>query len=602
MAVAAETLAANAGAGISILDYDRAALPASSPLLENCRVAMSRRLTRAETFPPLNIDPLSPLPLADAAPGGPAVKMVYFILASRKYAHETINRNVNALQRPGALAAVGSNESNLFLLHIDAKMSAEDTEHLRARVEQRPDVYHIRKPRAVMWAGWSMVLALLDAMASLVHRRLGFEYVINLSDADLTLRTDGEIRAFFTQFPGRSIMSIVARNRDPRRYKLHENFRRNCWFECAHGSAWAVASPTGEALDGMKVIQKRKCCWSRSAPIFYTPHTLSCANQQLPGVFHGSQWVSLHRSLVYHTVLHPTAKSVTTGMEMTLLPDEAWIQTIAVNSPLRRTLIASHLRFIEWPQLHGDANKYWASLGPQFHGGPMVLNATLMEHKAFLTSAMFARKVDPSIYSDVLATWDAWFAPKLRSQKEAPRQPSIASAPIHTDPSLTSNVPQATTHEYDPLIDGAGWTAFSMDGRYTWPKEGRPPVRPPVANASESPTTANTAAAGPDAKAAEARAAGTAAHGHDHDAQRGAATSHDDAAAHAHDHDEHGHRHEEAPGIVQGIVFMWMAGVLIVGTLATAVLVGRPLFRLALVRVLAAVRGGERKAASTKAI
>ena len=36
-----------------------------------------------------------------------------------------------------------------------------------------------------------------------------------------------------------------------------------------------------------------------------------------------------------------------------------------MNSPFRKTLIANHLRFIEWPQLHGDANKYWASLGPQ---------------------------------------------------------------------------------------------------------------------------------------------------------------------------------------------------------------------------------------------
>ena len=74
-------------------------------------------------------------------------------------------------------------------------------------------------------------------------------------------------------------------------------------------------------------------------------------------------------------------------MEHTLLPDEAVLQTIAVNSPYRRTLIASHLRFIEWPQLHGDANKYWASLGPRFHGGPMVLNESLTTHKVRLPKA-----------------------------------------------------------------------------------------------------------------------------------------------------------------------------------------------------------------------
>ena len=44
-------------------------------------------------------------------------------------------------------------------------------------------------------------------------------------------------------------------------------------------------------------------------------------------------------------------------MELTLLPDEAFLQTISVNSPHRSSIIANHVRFIEWPQLHGDANK-----------------------------------------------------------------------------------------------------------------------------------------------------------------------------------------------------------------------------------------------------
>jgi hypothetical protein len=119
-------------------------------------------------------------------------------------------------------------------------------------------------------------------------------------------------------------------------------------FECEHGSAWVVAHPHGEALDGMKVIGKRKCCWSRSAPIVYTKQKLECANGNLPEVFHGSQWVSLHRSLVHHIVQHPTSQRILSSFEQTLLPDEAVLQTIAVNSPFRPTLIASHMRFIEW--------------------------------------------------------------------------------------------------------------------------------------------------------------------------------------------------------------------------------------------------------------
>lgn len=119
-------------------------------------------------------------------------------------------------------------------------------------------------------------------------------------------------------------------------------------FECDHGAGWVVASPHGERLNAMRVLGKSKCCWSRSAPILYTDAPLRCANEQTPQVFHGSQWVSLHRSLVRHIVKHPTAHRVLTAMEHTLLPDEAMLQTIAVNSALRSTLITNHVRFIEW--------------------------------------------------------------------------------------------------------------------------------------------------------------------------------------------------------------------------------------------------------------
>ena len=42
------------------------------------------------------------------------------------------------------------------------------------------------------------------------------------------------------------------------------------------------------------------------------------------------------------------ARHITSAMENTLLPDEALLQTVAVNSPLRSTIIPAHLRFIEW--------------------------------------------------------------------------------------------------------------------------------------------------------------------------------------------------------------------------------------------------------------
>ena len=194
----------NLTAQLGLVDHNNAALDANSSITQACAAGVASRLERKSTLPELWIDPLSPLPLADAARGGPSVRFVYFIMASRSYAHETINRNVMALQRPGALSDAGTNESNLFVLHADAKLSGDGLATLRAGVRPRPDVYFVRRPRHVMWAGWSMVLAHLDVMASVLTRKLHFEYIINLSDADLSLRTDAEIRAFFARCAARN--------------------------------------------------------------------------------------------------------------------------------------------------------------------------------------------------------------------------------------------------------------------------------------------------------------------------------------------------------------------------------------------------------------
>ena len=102
----------------SLLDHT--AQPAADDLQRSCASALTQRVQRSSVLPELRVDPLTPLPLADAAGG--VVRFVYFILASRPFGHETINRNVQVLQRPGALEDKGSNDTNLFLVHVDAKL------------------------------------------------------------------------------------------------------------------------------------------------------------------------------------------------------------------------------------------------------------------------------------------------------------------------------------------------------------------------------------------------------------------------------------------------------------------------------------------------
>ena len=54
-----------------------------------------------------------------------------------------------------------------------------------------------------------MVSALLDAISSFV-KRVDFDFFINLSDAELSLRTNDELSGFLHRFKGRTFMRVNA--------------------------------------------------------------------------------------------------------------------------------------------------------------------------------------------------------------------------------------------------------------------------------------------------------------------------------------------------------------------------------------------------------
>ena len=238
-------------------------------------------------------------------------------------------------------------------------------------------------------------------------------------------------------------MSIVQRKRDPRRYSMHEKFRKFCGTECARGAAFVVATEAGERADAMKVLGKRKPAWSRTAPIVYGAVPLKCANANLPDVFHGSQWASLHRPLVEHMVRHPLAQKVLTALEHTLLPDEAMLQTIAVNSRFRNTIIGNHLRFIEATvprrrqQVLGERR---AAVPRRADGAERDARA----HEGVQDECHVRTKVDPTVYeNDVLPVWDRWMAAKMVTGGSGEGQPGIADNLLKDDPTLSKRAAAA---------------------------------------------------------------------------------------------------------------------------------------------------------------
>ena len=231
----------------------------------------------------------------------------------------------------------------------------------------------------------------------------------------------------------------------------------------------------------------------------------------------------------------------------------------------------------------------------------MVLNESLSVHKAFLTSAMFARKFDPTIYPDVLPLWDAWISAKVASQTVAPRQPQIGSSLTHNDPSLRANIPGATSHEFDPALNedgslpvellnisgdrGGGGDSSAGGIINTGGAGGAVTTTTSSSSSSSDNSAANNAArmtvvgglsaSSPHAAHAArtgvgeaAAAAGGVAHWRsDAVAAAAAANSRPHAMHSHHNHDDaggdgHDHAHEEMHGLVPGLILLWVVALL----------------------------------------
>lgn len=410
--------------------------------LLSARRAVADQASHDTPEPSLSVypDPLEGVSV-DARPHGSTdVRLVYFIMASRVSAPQTIARLLRALRHP----------THLFLIHIDLKMSDAVVNQLRRLAAGYPNVRVLKTRRLVQWGGFSMVSALLDALASFVPR-LDFDFLINLSDADLALRTNDEMVAFLRHFRGRIFMRVdpqagaatgggatdspgtVAR----RHAYLGAALRTNAVIEC--GGFGFVSVNTSHDDDAARAAAAlgRPCCVGQSGPLVHA--NLSFVPPQPPanahGEYRGSQWAILPSDFCRHLLEDRSAIEWARFFERRLLPDEFYLPTVLMHSPFRHRHVNHHLRYEAWAA--GGAKQraaYWETLPQDEWGGAMALNVQRLRG-ALRSPMLFAKKVAPSVDATVYPMYDAWVKRKLAGEAD-PDQPPIAAPMLRIDPEL----------------------------------------------------------------------------------------------------------------------------------------------------------------------
>jgi hypothetical protein len=395
---------------LSLADADgRSLSPARN---ERCQAAISDALERQARSTRLQIyaDPLTSVRLAPLN-GTDDVRIVYFIgVGIREAAHLIVSRLIYALHAP----------SHLFLIHVDVKAGAKVVDACTMLGRQYPNVHVLGTRRLVQWGMFSMVAPALDAIKTVLTAGLRFDFFINLSDADLALRTDAEMRSFLQRMRGRSLIHIHENDREARQNLMDDNVVIECG---GYGFVAVNRTPATIPLtDG--------CCIGRSGPaafgrLPFRSHRLF----ESKSAHTGSQWVVLAREFCQDLFAAHTADWIS-AFERRLVPDESFFQTIAMHSPRHKhSLISHNLRWIEWET---------SDLGMQQQvGGPRVVTLSDLP-RALASPYMFARKVEATTGADVLRRWDTWMARKLGGvvgHSLTPPQAPIGHSPL--DPQLS---------------------------------------------------------------------------------------------------------------------------------------------------------------------
>ncbi len=225
--------------------------------------------------------------------------IAYFLLVHRYPAQ--FKRLFQAIYTPG----------NQYVIHVDKSSGADLAQDIAAFLAPYSDV-EILEPRDALWGGYSLVEAELRGMARLLEMDSAWTHYINLSGQDFPLKGQDYIRQFFAANPGKQFIRAL----DQRRERPDTMNRVSHLFVEEDGkmTATGVARP-------------------------YLPDATP---------FIGTQWKAVTRSFCEFVCHDPRADRFKTFYRNSFIADEAFFQTVIMNSGDQGIVMNDDLRMIDW--------------------------------------------------------------------------------------------------------------------------------------------------------------------------------------------------------------------------------------------------------------
>lgn len=266
--------------------------------------------------------------------------IAYFLLVHRY--PEQFKRLFRAIYLPG----------NHYVVHVDKSSGSRLARDISAFLGPYQGV-ELLAPQDALWGGYSLVDAELRGMARLLEMDDRWTHYINLSGQDFPLKSQEYIRQFFAANVGKQFIRAL----DQRRDRPDTINRVSHLFVEADGKVNITGLPR-DYLNGDRP-------------------------------FIGTQWKAVTRSFCQYVCHDPRADRFKSFYRHSFIADEAFFQTVMMNSGNHGIVMNDDLRMIDWVP-DGDVK-----LRPRnFIAGDF--------DRLKCSPDLFARKFDAEVDSEIL--------------------------------------------------------------------------------------------------------------------------------------------------------------------------------------------------------
>lgn len=289
------------------------------------------------------------------------LKLAHLILAHAN--PQQLNRLVKRLQHQNA---------DIYI-HLDAKSDMQDFQSIG---QSAPNVFFIKDRISVSWGTYSIVRATLSGMQEILNSGTTYSHINLLSGQDYPLKSADDIDAFFKANTGKSFIECPVISKE-----WLSGYRRLMYYDFGDydfpGHYWM------QAVIKFLNIKKR-----------VPDHLIPMGR---------SQWFSITPESVDYIIKylkqHPKVERF---FRMSFAADEIIFQTILGNSPLKDTIVADNLRYIDFPENENH---------------PTIL--TINDAEAMITSGkLYARKVNSKVDSNIMDYLDEVAVNKYESVQD----------------------------------------------------------------------------------------------------------------------------------------------------------------------------------------